>query len=134
LAGVGEHRGRGFDRGRRQRQDTAGRYRVDGHGGGGQPAASQDLREQAAEGMADDGRLGVELLDDLLLVGGDALAGEHAGIFPGQFDGGRIVGPARSNRAVAGLLEETGPSGSSCCLLPAATARARTRRAACLSR
>lgn len=56
--------------------------------------------------------LRVELLDDLLLVGGDvadALAGEHAGIFPGQFDGGRIVGPARSDRAVAGLLEERDP-------------------------
>jgi hypothetical protein len=51
-------------------------------------------------------------LDDLLLVGGDvadALAGENAGIFPGQFDGGRIVGPARSDRAVAGLLEERDP-------------------------
>jgi hypothetical protein len=62
--------------------------------------------------MTDDGRLRVELLDDLLLVGGDvadALAGEHAGIFPGQFDGGRIVGPARSDRAVAGLLEERDP-------------------------
>ena len=112
VGGVGEDRGRGLDRGGRQRQDTARGCRVDSYGGGGQAAAGQDLGEQAAEGMADDGGLGVELPDDFLLVGGDVadgLAGEHAGVLAGQLDGGRVVRPARGDCAVAGVLEERAP-------------------------
>src|ERR1700722_5983788 len=50
-------RGRGDpERGERKRQHAAERRRVDRHRHRGQAAPGQDLREQTAEGVADDGR------------------------------------------------------------------------------
>jgi hypothetical protein len=62
--------------------------------------------------VPDDGRPGVEFLDDGLLVGGDvtdAFPGEHAGILAGLLDGGRIIWPGRCDCHVSSVLEELGP-------------------------
>ena len=101
VAGVAEHRRRGFERRERQREHAAERSRtdcgIDGDGGGREATPGDDHGEQAAEGVADHGGFLVELRDDVGVVVGDvahALACEHLRVGVGLLDGLRVVGPA----------------------------------------
>ena len=78
VARLGEHGRPRPQRRDRQRQDAAERRGVDRDRGGREPAPGDDLGEQAAEGVADHGRLALEAADDGVEVVGhvaDRLAG-----------------------------------------------------------
>jgi hypothetical protein len=72
------------------------------------PAPGQDLRQQAAERVTDDGRLALEPAEHLLEVVGDvadALVREDLRMGLRLRDRVRIVRPARRHRRVPGFLE-----------------------------
>jgi hypothetical protein len=60
----------GAELGQRQREDALDLCGVDGDGGGADALAEQLLGDQAAEGVPDDDRAGVEGVDDLGVVSG----------------------------------------------------------------
>src|SRR6266567_1666734 len=79
--------------------------------GGG--AAGQDLGDQPAEGVPDQGRLVREFADHVAEVVGDlpdALVGEDFGVLVRVLDGGGVIGPARRQGGVACLLEHRPPA------------------------
>src|SRR6266704_2301051 len=71
------------------------------------------LRDEAAEGMADDGRFPLELADGVDIVLRhllDALVGEDLRIAIGRLDGLRVIGPHRRERCVALLFKQRTPA------------------------
>jgi hypothetical protein len=110
---VGEHGTRRPQRRDRHRQDAAERGRGDRDGDRGQTAPGQDLGQQPAERVAHDHGLLLQAADDFLDVVGDLpdrLAREDVRVRLGLLDRVRIVGPARGERDVAGLLEVPRPA------------------------
>ena len=110
---VTDHRGRRLQGRDGQGQHAPERCGVDSHGCRRQAAPGEDLRQQPAEGVADDRRLLGQASDDLVEVVGDLphrLVGEHLGMGLGLLDGGRVVRPAGRERDVAGLLEQRRPA------------------------
>src|SRR6266545_1768842 len=57
VGGVSEHRPGGLQRGNRKRKHAAKGRRIDRNGGCRQPASGDDLRQQPAERVTDEGRL-----------------------------------------------------------------------------
>jgi len=113
VGGVADHRGRRLEGGDRQRQHAAERRWVDGHRGGGEAAAGQDLGDQPAEGVPDQGRLLLEGADHVAEVIGDlpdTLAGEHLGVPVRVLDRVGIIGPAGREGGIARLLEHRPPA------------------------
>ena len=113
VGGVGEDRRRRLQRGDRQRQDAAEGRGIDGHRGGRQAAAGEDLGQQPAEGVPDDRRLALQPADHRGEVVGDlsdGLVGEDLGVGVGLLDRVGVVGPAGRERRVAGLLEDRRPA------------------------
>ena len=87
--------------------------RVDRHRDGGEPAPGDDLGQQPAEGVPDDGRLLLEPADDRVEVVGDLADGlvrEDLGVGVGLLHRVGVVRPARRQRGVAGLLEQRRPA------------------------
>ena len=110
---VAQHREARLQRRDRKWQDAAEWCRVDCHRRRGQTPAGQDLRQQPAERVADDGRLLVQPPDDLLEVAGhlaDRLAGEHLRMRLGLLDRVRIVWPSWGQGDEAVLLEYRHPA------------------------
>ena len=91
------------ERRRRQHEDPLRRRRADRDAGGAVPAVEEELRDQAAEGMADDDRRPVEIADDPLVVAtiparprprradGSRRMSAGARSTPGQPSGDRVV-------------------------------------------
>src|SRR5439155_24890668 len=76
------------------------------------PATSDDLGEQPAEGVADDGRLLLQSTDDVFEVIRDITDGlvcEHLGMCLGLGDRVGVIRPAGRQRGVSVLLEELRP-------------------------
>src|ERR1700730_13878878 len=76
-------------------------------------AAWKSGNEQAAERVADDGRLRLQSPDDLVEMVCDlpnGLVREHLGVRVGLVDGLWVVRPARRERSVAGVLEPPPPT------------------------
>src|SRR5258708_7906677 len=70
------------------------------------------LCDEAAEGMADDGGLRLELTDGVNVVIRDlldALVGKDLRVVLGLLNGVRVIGPARRERGVALLFEQRAP-------------------------
>lgn len=113
VSRVLEHRKRRLQRRQGQGKHTAERRRVDGDGDRGQSPAGQDLGQQPAEGVADDGRLPRKRPDDLIEVVRDlsnGLVREDFRVRVRLADGLGIVGPARRERGVARLLSHRCPA------------------------
>jgi hypothetical protein len=94
-------------------QHAAERRGVDGYRNDGGAAAGDDLGDQAAEGVPDQGRLVREFADHVAEMVGDlpdTLAGEDLGVLVRVLDGGGIIGPARREGGVACLLEHRPPA------------------------
>jgi hypothetical protein len=86
---------------------------VDGHRGGGEAAAGQDLRDQPAEGVPDQGRLLLEFADHVAEVVGnlpDTFVREDLGVAGRVLDGVGIIRPARRKGGIASLLEHRPPA------------------------
>jgi len=106
-------RDRGDPQRRRGQVDHAlDRRRVDRHARGREVLAQQSLDDQAAEGVADHDRRGVQAADDLRIVFDhivDALPGHLVGVTTGLLDGVQGSWPARRRRRVARRLEQFRP-------------------------
>src|SRR5712692_1806021 len=110
---VAQHRRRGLQRRERQRQHAAERSGINGDRHGGYARVSHHLRDEAAEGMADDGGLPLELTDGVDIVLRhllDALVGKDLRVLLGRLDGVRLIGPDRRERGVALLFEQRSPA------------------------
>ncbi len=112
VEGVAQDRRRRLERRERQGEHAAERSGIDRDRHGGHALPSQPLRDEPAEGMADDGGLRLELADgvnvvicDLL----DALVGEDLRVLFGLLDGVRVIRPAGRERGVALLFEQFAP-------------------------
>jgi hypothetical protein len=99
--------------GDRERQHAPERCRIDGDRRIRGATTGQDLGEQPAERVPDEGRSRLQLADDGREVIGDLshrLVGEDLGVLLRFVDRVGIVGPARRERGVAGLLEHDAPA------------------------
>src|SRR5205823_12906067 len=97
------------------------RSRIDRNGGRRQPPSGDDLRQQPAERVPDDGRLLVQLPDhiaNMVCDLTDLLPGEDLWMGPRLPDGLRVVGPTGRHRREAGLLEKRGPAVPAACEQP----------------
>lgn len=76
------------------------------------PCGQQLLRDQAAEGVADDDGLGAEPVDHAQIARGDvvdAVVADGGRVLPGLGHGGGVTRPSRGDRVVAGLPVEIRP-------------------------
>jgi pimeloyl-ACP methyl ester carboxylesterase len=120
---VAQDRRRRFQRRERQGEHAAEGSGVDGDRHGGHALPGHLLRDEAAEGMADDGRLGLELADGVDVVIGDLLdplVGKDLRIAFGLLNGVRVIGPAWGQRGVALLFEQRAPVIPTACEKPQA--------------
>src|SRR5207244_13136052 len=93
-------------------QQTAKARRIDGDRHGGETLVGQLLGDEAAEGMANNGWLRLELADGVGVVIGDlleALVGKDLRVVSRLCDGLRVIGPARGEGRVALLFKECTP-------------------------
>jgi hypothetical protein len=112
VRGVLQHGRSRSQRGDRKRQHAPERCRRDGHGDGREPTTGQDLRQQPAEAVADHRGFAFELEDHRLEVVrdlADGLAGEDLRMGLRLLDRVRIVGPARTDRAVIATFDQLRP-------------------------
>jgi hypothetical protein len=112
VGGIAQHGRAGLELGERQRQHAAKPDRIDGDRHGGEAFGGQLLRDEAAEGMADDGGLPLELLDGLGIVLRcllNPLAGKDLRVVIRLCDGLRVIGPARCESRIALLFKERTP-------------------------
>jgi hypothetical protein len=110
---VADHGGGRLQGGDRQRQHAAERRGIDGYRNCGGAAAGEDLSDQAAEGVPDEGRLLGELADHVTEVVGDlpdTLAGQDLWVPVRVLDGARIIRPARREGGIARFLEYRPPT------------------------
>ena len=113
VGGVSEHRERRLERRDRKRKDAAEGRGIDRHRDGGKTSPGEDLGQEAAERVADDRGLSVEVTDDRLEVVGDLADGlvrEDVGVRVRLLDGLRVVGPTRRHGRVARLAEHRRPA------------------------
>src|SRR6266702_8830101 len=112
VEGIAQDRRRRLQRRERQRQHSAERGGIDRDRHGGYALASQHLRDEAAEGMADDGGLRLELADGVNVVIRyllDSLVGSDLRVLLGLLDGVRVIWPARRECGVAPLFKQLAP-------------------------
>ncbi len=109
VEGIAQHRRGRLECRERQGQHAAERRGIDGDRHGSHALPSHLLRDEPAEGMADDGGLRLELADGVDVVIGDlldALVGEDLRVVLGLLNGVRVIGPAWRERGVALLFKE----------------------------
>src|SRR6266571_3917209 len=112
VEGIAQDRRRRLQRREWQGEHATERRGVDGDCHGGHALPSHLLRDETAEGMADDGGLRLELADGVDVVIGDlldALVSEDLRVLLGLLNGVRVIGPARCERRVAPLFEQLAP-------------------------
>src|SRR5260370_37938447 len=96
---------------------------MDGDRYGGNALPGHHLRDEPAEGMADDSRLSLERAGGVNVVIGDLLeplVGKDLRVLLGRLNGLRLIGPARREGRVALLFEQRTPAVPTGCEEPEA--------------
>src|SRR6266566_2277611 len=112
VEGIAQDRRRRLQRREWQGEHATERRGVDGDCHGGHALPGYLLRDEPAEGMADDGGLRLELVDGIDIVIRDlldALVGEDLRVLLGLLNAVRIIRPARRECGVAPLFEQLAP-------------------------